>query len=218
MPGLIDCHLHITYQGDPDPTLFIKELPSLFAMRATVHARTLLNAGITTIRDAGSPIYADIALRQAVDCGLVPGPRVRACGYGLKMTGGHGDSFYSPIVEIESPGLVDNADQARKVARMNLKMGADHIKILSASGGVMSQGTEPGVAQFTVEEMRAAGKGTYGMKVVAAGELARDVRGAFRWVMERSAVDAMVLGMTSREEVRRNVELIEELEGATARP
>jgi imidazolonepropionase-like amidohydrolase len=134
----------------------MKDLPSYFAIRATVHARKLLNAGITTVRDAGSTAYADLALRTAVDRGLVAGPRIRACGYGLKMTGGHGDSFYSPIVDVSQPGLANSADEARKVARMNLKMGADHIKILSASGGVMSEGTEPGMAQFTVEEMRAA--------------------------------------------------------------
>jgi imidazolonepropionase-like amidohydrolase len=125
-------------------------------MRATVHARRLLEAGITSVRDGGSTAYADIALRQAIDAGLVPGPRVRACGYGLKMTGGHGDSFFSPIVEVSQPGMANTPDEARKVARMNLKMGADHIKIISASGGVMSAGTEPGAPQMTIEEMRAA--------------------------------------------------------------
>ena len=156
LPGLIDAHLHITNSGDPNPYLIIKKLPSYFVIQATAHARRLLHAGITSVRDAGSIAYADIALREAIQDGLVPGPRVRACGYGLKMTGGHGDSFYSPIVEMDQPGLADTPDEARRVARMNLKMGADHIKIISASGGVMSAGTEPGVAQYTVEEMRAA--------------------------------------------------------------
>lgn len=156
LPGLIDAHLHITHTGDPNPYLRIKNLPSYFVICATAHARRLLHAGITSVRDAGSLDYAGIALRKAIQGGLVPGPRVRACGYGLKMTGGHGDSFYSPIVTMDQPGLADNADEARRVARTNLKMGADHIKIISASGGVMSAGTEPGAAQFTVEEMRAA--------------------------------------------------------------
>jgi imidazolonepropionase-like amidohydrolase len=157
LPGLIDAHLHSAYTGDPDLGNFvIKNLPSYFVIRATVHARKLLHAGITAVRDAGSLDYADIALRKAIDEGLVPGPRLRACGYGLKMTGGHGDSFYSPMVEVIQPGMANNADEARKVARMNLKMGADHIKIISASGGVMSAGTEVGAAQFTVEEMQAA--------------------------------------------------------------
>lgn len=156
LPGLIDAHLHTAYTGAPDLSYSIKDLPSFFAIRATVHARKLLHAGLTSVRDAGSTAYADIALRQAIDAGLVPGPRMRACGYGLKMTGGHGDRFYSPIVEVSEPGLANSPDEARKVARMNLKRGADHIKIISASGGVMSAGTEVGVAQFTVEEMRAA--------------------------------------------------------------
>ncbi len=157
MPGLIDAHLHIAYTGHPDLShLVIKNLPSYFVICATVHAHKLLHAGILSVRDAGSLAYAAIALRQAVAEGLVPGPRVRACGYGLKMTGGHGDSFYSPIVEVSQPGLANTPDEARKVARMNLKMGADHIKIISASGGVMSSGTEPGAAQFTLEEIKAA--------------------------------------------------------------
>lgn len=156
LPGFVDAHLHTAYTGGPDLSYIMKDLPSFFAIRATVHARQLLNAGITAARDAGSTAYADIALRQAIDAGLVPGPRLRACGYGLKMTGGHGDSFYSPIVDVSQPGLANSPDEARKVARMNLKMGANHIKIISASGGVMSEGTEPGAPQFTVEEMRAA--------------------------------------------------------------
>lgn len=156
LPGLIDAHVHTAYTGAPDLSYSIKDLPSFFAIRATVHARKLLHAGITAVRDAGSIAYADIALRQAIDAGLVPGPRMRACGYGLKMTGGHGDRFYSPIVEVSEPGLANSPDEARKVARTNLKRGADHIKIISASGGVMSAGTEVGVAQFTVEEMCAA--------------------------------------------------------------
>lgn len=156
LPGLIDAHLHSAYTGGPDLGNYIKDLPSFFAIRATVHVRNLLHAGVTTIRDGGSIAYVDIALRQSIEAGLIEGPRIRACGYGLKMTGGHGDPAYSPIVTVEQPGLADSPDQARRVARTNLKMGADHIKIISASGGVMTTGSDPGVAQFTVEEMAAA--------------------------------------------------------------
>ncbi len=156
LPGFIDAHAHIAYTGAPDLNYRLKDLPSFFAIRAAVHAQRVLDAGITAIRDAGSTAYACLALRRAIDSGLVRGPRIRAAGYGLKMTGGHGDSFFSPIVEIEERGLCNSPDECRKVARMNLKMGADHIKIISASGGVMSEGTEPGAPQFSVEEMRAA--------------------------------------------------------------
>ena len=156
LPGFVDAHVHIAYTGAPDLNYRLKDLPSFFAIRATVHAHRALEAGITAIRDAGSTAYTCLALRRAIDSRLVRGPRIRAAGYGLKMTGGHGDSFFSPIVEIEERGLCNSPDECRKVARMNLKMGADHIKIISASGGVMSEGTEPGAPQFTVEEMRAA--------------------------------------------------------------
>lgn len=157
LPGMIDAHLHTAYTGDADlMKTYLKDLPSFFAIRATVHARNLLHAGITTVRDGGSLAYVDIALRQAIMAGLVQGPRIRACGYGLKMTGGHGDASYSTVVEIAQPGLANSPDEARKVARTNLKLGADHIKIISCSGGVMTAGSDPGAAQFTIEEMRAA--------------------------------------------------------------
>lgn len=157
LPGLIDAHVHTAYTGVADlSNQVLKELPSFFAIRATVHARNLLHAGVTAVRDGGSLAYADIALRNAIEAGLVPGPRIRAAGFGLKMIGGHGDAFYAPQVHVDQPGMANSADEARRVARTNLKMGADHIKILSASGGVMSAGTEPGQAQYTVAEMRAA--------------------------------------------------------------
>ncbi|MGH2406052.1 MAG: amidohydrolase family protein, partial [bacterium] len=104
LPGFIDAHVHIAYTGAPDLNYRLKDLPSFFAIRATVHAQRALAAGITAIRDAGSTAYTCLALRRAIDSGLVRGPRIRAAGYGLKMTGGHGDSFFSPIVEIEERG------------------------------------------------------------------------------------------------------------------
>ncbi len=156
LPGLIDSHVHITMPGAPDPSASLKEMHSFVIIRATGLVRSLLNAGITTVRNGGSPIYADMAMRQAIEAGLIPGPRIRACGDGLKMTGGHGDPVYAPHVHLDQPGLADGPEACRKVARTNIKMGANHIKIISASGGVMTEGSEPGAAQYTVEEMQAA--------------------------------------------------------------
>jgi len=159
LPGLIDAHIHIAYPGILDlGSLIQKNLPAFLVIQATQQAKKLLHAGVTSVRDGGSKEYIDIALRQAIDKGMIEGPRIRACGYGLKMTGGHGDSFASPRYHIEEPGLVNSPDEARLVARTNIKMGADHIKFLSSSGGILSAtpGAEPGSAQFTVEEMAAA--------------------------------------------------------------
>ena len=155
MPGMIDTHIHIGSDGNPNPMRRLKELTAFVAIKSAVHARALLEAGFTAVRDAGAHGYTNIATRQAIDSGLIVGPRMRAPGYGLTSTGGHGDSYYRPEVQIDNPGLVDGPDEVRKATRLMLKMGADCIKFVSATGGVMSDGDEPAVPQFTIEEMAA---------------------------------------------------------------
>lgn len=155
MPGMIDTHIHIGSDGNPNPMRRLKELNAFVAIRSAVHAKALLEAGFTAVRDAGSHGYTNIATRDAINSGLIPGPRMRACGYGLTSTGGHGDSYYKPEVHIDNVGLVDSPDEVRRATRLMLKMGADCIKFVSATGGVMSDGDEPAVPQFTVEEMAA---------------------------------------------------------------
>lgn len=155
MPGMIDAHIHISSDGNPSPMQHLKELPALSAIHAAVNARALLEAGFTAIRDAGANHYINIATRQAVDSGLIPGPRIRACGYGLTSTGGHGDSYFQPDIHIDNPGLVDGPDEVRRATRLMIKMGADCIKFVSATGGVMSDGDDPLAPQFTVEELKA---------------------------------------------------------------
>jgi imidazolonepropionase-like amidohydrolase len=155
MPGLIDAHIHIGSDGNPNPMRRLKELHAYTAIRSAVHARALLEAGFTTVRDAAAHGYTNIATRDAINDRLIPGPRMRAPGYGLTSTGGHGDSYYAAHVQIDNPGLVDSPDEVRKATRLMLKMGADCIKFVSATGGVMSDGDEPGAPQFTVEEMAA---------------------------------------------------------------
>ena len=155
MPGMIDTHIHIGSDGNPNPMRRLKELTAFVAIKSAVHAKALLEAGFTAVRDAGAHGYTNIATRQAIDSGLIVGPRMRAPGYGLTSTGGHGDSYYRPEVQIDNPGLVDGPDEVRKATRLMLKMGADCIKFVSATGGVMSDGDEPAVPQFTIEEMAA---------------------------------------------------------------
>jgi imidazolonepropionase-like amidohydrolase len=155
MPGLIDSHIHIASDGNPNPMKRLKDKHAYTAIRSSVHARKLLEAGFTTIRDAGAHGYTNIATRDAVNEGLIPGPRMRAPGYGLTSTGGHGDGYYAPHVEIDNPARVDSPDEVRRATRLMLKMGADCIKFVSATGGVMSDGDEPAAPQFTIEEMAA---------------------------------------------------------------
>jgi len=157
LPGLINCHTHIALDGSPDPvSSFLRDgIP-----RATIKiARALektLKEGITTIRDLGGPGGIDIAVRDMVRDGVLLGPRILVSGRPLCMTGGHAHKMG---VEVDGP------HQARKAARAELKAGVDLLKVM-ATGGVMTQGVEPGAPQLTVDEMKAVAEeaekvGTY---------------------------------------------------------
>lgn len=157
IPGLIDSHVHITGSGDPNPLKRLKELVPHAALRSAHHAKATVEAGFTTIRDAGGPYLIDVALRDAINEGLVPGPRMRVACHGLSITGGHGDPLngFPPEITFHGRHVVDSPDEARRSAREQLRDGADHIKVC-ATGGVLSEGDAPTARGMTVEEMRAA--------------------------------------------------------------
>lgn len=157
MPGLVDCHVHITGSCDPDELKALKELVPHAAIRSTINARDTLEAGFTAVRDAGGGNLIDVALKQAINEELVPGPRLQVACRGLSITGGHGDSRngWPPEIEFKGRYVVDSPDEARRAAREQLRDGADHIK-LHATGGVMSEGDLPTARGLTLEEMRAA--------------------------------------------------------------
>ncbi len=157
MPGLVDSHVHITGSGDPNMLRSMKELIPFQALRASLNAKTTLEAGITAIRDAGGGFFVDVALKQAINQGLIPGPRMQVACHSLSITGGHGDTRngWPPHVEFLGRMVVDSPDEARRAAREQLRDGADHLK-LHATGGVMSEGDVPTARGLTVEEMRAA--------------------------------------------------------------
>jgi imidazolonepropionase-like amidohydrolase len=155
LPGLIDTHLHIAGNGDPNLLRRMKKTVPYQAIEATLNARALLEAGFTSVRDAGAGFLLAISLRDAINDGLMPGPRIHASGQGLSITGGHGDNFFPPEVQFAGRHVVDSPDEARKAAREQLRAGADCIKVC-ATGGVMSEKDEPTSRGMTVEEMRAA--------------------------------------------------------------
>ncbi len=146
MPGLIDCHVHLTMDPDPDPLEKMKESPAMAVLRGFRNARRTLEAGFTTVRDMGARDFIDIDLRQAIEEGVVEGPRMLVSGKAIVMTGGHGYFFGREA---------DGADDARRAAREQLKAGADLLKLM-ATGGVMTPGVEPGSPQLTFEELEAA--------------------------------------------------------------
>ena len=169
LPGLLDVHDHLT----ADPTHAGYASLGLSVPRTTItgakNARITLQAGFTTIRNVGAEGYSDVALRDGINAGEIPGPRLFVSGPPLGITGGHCDNdLLAPEYKAVSEGVADGPWAARKVVREVIKYGADVIKIC-ASGGVLSKGDLPGAEQYTSEEMKAIAEEAHklGRKVAA---------------------------------------------------
>lgn len=146
-PGMVNAHVHLEMSGQPDPLLIVNQYNTVQrTLHAVDNAARTLRAGVTTVRDVGANDAIAIEIRDAIEQGRIPGPRMRAAGKVLCMTGGHG----WPIGR-----AVDNPWEARKGAREQRLAGADCLKLI-ATGGVLTKGAVPGVAQLTIEEMSAA--------------------------------------------------------------
>lgn len=159
MPGFMDMHTHIT--GDPsggDPDIGLHQWPGYGAVVGVKNARKTLLAGFTTIRNVGADGFEDVALRDAIAGGLVPGPRVFTAAHGLGITGGHCDLNSFRPGALSEPGIeagkANSAAGFREAVHYQIKYGADLIKFC-ATGGVLSQGDAVGVQQLTEEQMRA---------------------------------------------------------------
>ena len=168
LPGLIDAHVHLVGGEEQTPYEDLKQTGARAAIEGVANARKTLLAGFTTVRDLGSRDFADVALRDAIAAGRVPGPRMLVAVKSLSATGGHGDDNELPAdIHVERySALADGPDAIRLKVRENIKYGADWIKLL-ATGGVMSANTDPTMADYTEEEIRVA--------VVTAADKRRDV-------------------------------------------
>ncbi len=158
MPGFMDAHTHLaSIDNDGGDLAVLKETPAHGAIYATINAKKTLDAGFTTVREAGTTDYVDVVVRDAINRGLIPGPRIHASGPALGSTGGHADvNGWSPFLDIPGTGaIVDGVDAIRKQVRLNAKYGADQIKIV-ATGGILSVGDAVGAAQFDADELKAA--------------------------------------------------------------
>ncbi len=154
LPGLIDMHTHLIRNQRLQGFSRLSESDQRTLLAGVANARDMLMAGVTTVRDLGSKIYGDIALRDAINDGDVIGPRIFASGPSLGITGGHCDSNRMPRERnVPSPGVADGPWAVAAKVRENIKFGADVIKFC-ATGGVMSKGTAVGVQQYTLEEMQ----------------------------------------------------------------
>ena len=155
LPGLIDAHTHLT--SDPSEMGY-RGLSISYPREALIgarNARVTLQAGFTTVRNVGAGGYADIALRDAINAGDVPGPRILASGPPLGITGGHCDeNLLAPQYHAFELGVADGVPAVMAKVREDIKYGADVIKFC-ATGGVLSQGDSPELEQYSPEEMRA---------------------------------------------------------------
>ncbi|MSP74108.1 MAG: amidohydrolase family protein [Myxococcales bacterium] len=147
MPGLIDCHTHVSLSGGSNPVADLKaDSPTRRVVRALAALAAQRRAGVTTIRDVGGPGGLDLELARGIREGWVVGPRMLAAGEVICITGGH-----ACFLGIEA----DGADAVRRAVRSQIKAGADLVKVI-ATGGVITPGVEPGAAQMTPEELSAA--------------------------------------------------------------
>jgi imidazolonepropionase-like amidohydrolase len=181
-PGLINAHAHLEVSGEPDPFQMVQTTtPMQRMLRAVENASKSLRAGVTTIRDLGATASIAIELRDAIERDGVRGPRMRAAGSVLCMTGGHG----WPIGR-----AVDGPWEARKGVREQRLLGADCIKLI-ATGGVLTKGAVPGVAQLTHAEMSAICEEAHrhGLRVAAHAIGTQGIKDALR-----SGVDSIEHG------------------------
>lgn len=161
LPGFIDAHVHIIGRTLGDPAgddAAVRDLPATGAILGVENARRTLMAGFTTVRNAGSEGFGDVALRNAINQGFVVGPRILASGHALGITGGHCDEngFRPGLLEGDyRTGLANTPDEVIAAERYQAKYGADVIKIC-ATGGVLSEGDAVGVQQFSDAELRAS--------------------------------------------------------------
>lgn len=146
VPGFINCHCHLTLDGDANFAAEVQQSDALATLKAFRNARAALRAGVTTVRDLGANGPMVIELGRAIERGTLEGPRVIAAGRGITTTGGHG---------FEVGRIADGPDEVRKAVREQVHAGARVIKLFS-TGGILGGGTPPEVSQYTAEETAAA--------------------------------------------------------------
>ena len=156
LPGLIDMHVHLTSGGGYHGYERLKLTDERRAILGVVHAKQTLMAGFTTVRNVGAGSFGDVALRDAINDGDIPGPRMLVSGPPIGITGGHcsDNNLLPPEYGITGEGVADGPWAARAAVRRNIKYGADLIKTCS-TGGVLSKGTKVGAPQYTLEELTA---------------------------------------------------------------
>ena len=182
LPGLADLHAHLSWYATDNAFTFLTVSHTDEAIRNVVNAKTLLMAGFTTVRNTGAGGFSDVSVRNAINEGRIPGPRLKVSGPSLGITGGHCDENLLPKqYGFKQEGIADGPWGVREKVRDNKKFGVDLIKFC-ATGGVLSKGTAVGARQYTMEEMQAIvdEAHTHGMKVAAHAHGAEGILYAIR--------------------------------------
>jgi imidazolonepropionase-like amidohydrolase len=183
LPGFIDAHTHVTSQPENYMEDLFRKSPIDVAVTAHIYARRTLDAGFTTIRDVGAGEFIDVALRNAINAGTVAGPRMQVATLAVGSTGGHNDiSGFSPYLRFgQFSGVADGEADIRKLVRLEVKNGADVIKMI-ASAGVLSEEESVGAPQYTQAEMDAVVDEArmWGRKVAAHAHGAEAIKRALR--------------------------------------
>ncbi|TRD12781.1 amidohydrolase family protein [Erythrobacter insulae] len=170
LPGLIDMHVHLTSDSDMHGYRRLAISDERATITGVVNAKTTLMAGFTTVRNVGAGSFGDVALRDAINEGDIPGPRMFVSGPPIGITGGHcsDNNLLPPEYEAVGENVADGPWAARAAVRKNRKFGVDVIKTCS-TGGVLSKGTKVGAPQYTIEELTALTEEahSHGLKVAS---------------------------------------------------
>ena len=182
LPGLADVHAHLSWYATDTNVSFLMVSHTDEAIRSVVNAKVLLLAGFTTVRNTGAGGYSDVSVRNAINEGRIPGPRLQVSGSSLGITGGHCDQNLLPAqYGIRQEAIADGPWAVREQVRRHKKYGVDLIKFC-ATGGILSKGTDVGARQYTMEEMQAIVDEAHalGMKVAAHAHGAEGIKYAIR--------------------------------------
>ena len=182
LPGLIDMHVHLGGTPSVKGYRTLEYTDTFFLVAGVPNARALLDAGFTTVRSLGADRHLDVALRQAIELGVLQGPRIVAATYAIGATGGHcDDNTNRPSLARTAPGVADGPDEVRKKVRELRKLGAQVIKVC-ATGGVFSRNTDPGAQQMTFDELKMAADEAHmlNMRVAAHAHGAEGIKAAIR--------------------------------------
>ncbi len=185
LPGLMDMHVHLLFELGPNSRMeALQVTTSMQALKGALHAKRTLHAGFTTVRDLGGKPEAIYALRDAIDQGVVPGPRVLAAGSSIAATGGHGDvdGVKAELLTLWTPDTIcDGPYDCRHATRYAIKYGADWIKI-TATGGVLSDTAMGTDQQMTDDELREIMETAHslGVKVAAHAHGTNGINAALR--------------------------------------